>query len=270
MIIYKTTNLINGKFYIGKDEKNNPNYFGSGLNLKKAILKYGIENFQKEILETCLTRDELNEREKYWINELSGTTIGYNIAEGGSGGDTYSNNPKLSEIVKKLSGENNHFFNKNHSIISREKMSKSQKGKVPWNKGKTKVYSEETKEKMRKARVIFSGDNASNFIKIDKDELLLILEKNSIKETAKYFDVSISCIRKKIKLFDINYSLIKNNKVIVSHNYYEINESLFLKVLEDRKSFKLSIEELAKKYSIGVNKLRKEFKKRNILIKRIK
>ena len=42
MIIYKTTNLINGKFYIGKDSKNDPNYLGSGKILKKAFKKYGI------------------------------------------------------------------------------------------------------------------------------------------------------------------------------------------------------------------------------------
>lgn len=51
MVIYKTTNLVNEKFYVGKDIKNNPNYLGSGLILKNAINKYGIENFKKEILE---------------------------------------------------------------------------------------------------------------------------------------------------------------------------------------------------------------------------
>ena len=42
MIVYKTTNLINGKIYIGKDMKNNPNYLGSGTILRRAIKKYGI------------------------------------------------------------------------------------------------------------------------------------------------------------------------------------------------------------------------------------
>ena len=46
MIIYRTTNLINQKFYVGKDTHNNPNYYGSGKRLKLAIKKYGIENFQ--------------------------------------------------------------------------------------------------------------------------------------------------------------------------------------------------------------------------------
>ena len=50
MIVYKTTNLINGKVYIGKDRKNNPSYLGSGILLQKAIRKYGSDNFKKETL----------------------------------------------------------------------------------------------------------------------------------------------------------------------------------------------------------------------------
>ena len=51
MIIYKTTNLINKKIYIGQDTKNNPNYLGSGKYFKYALKKYGKENFSKEIIE---------------------------------------------------------------------------------------------------------------------------------------------------------------------------------------------------------------------------
>ena len=47
MIIYKTTNLVNKKIYIGQDSKNNPEYLGSGAIVKKAIKKYGKENFKK-------------------------------------------------------------------------------------------------------------------------------------------------------------------------------------------------------------------------------
>ena len=68
MVIYKTTNLVNGKQYIGKDVGNKPTYLGSGLILKKAIQKYGKESFKKEILEVCSSPDELIEREEYWLN----------------------------------------------------------------------------------------------------------------------------------------------------------------------------------------------------------
>jgi group I intron endonuclease len=82
VIIYKTTNLINGKIYIGKDSHNNPNYIGSGKIIKYAIKKYGIENFSKEILEYC-TMDNIDEREIYWIKKFDSINNGYNISPGG-------------------------------------------------------------------------------------------------------------------------------------------------------------------------------------------
>ena len=99
MIIYKTTNLINGNFYIGQDSKNNPNYLGSGLLLNRAIEKYGRKNFVKEIVEQCKSKQQLNEREIFWILELKPL---YNIASGGSGGDTISNHPDRVSIIDKL------------------------------------------------------------------------------------------------------------------------------------------------------------------------
>ena len=100
MIIYKTINLINSKFYIGKDSKNNPEYLGSGLNLQRAIKKYGKENFEKIILEYCETNEQLCVREKHWIKETKAQELGYNIADGGHGGSTYT-----EETRKRISQE---------------------------------------------------------------------------------------------------------------------------------------------------------------------
>jgi group I intron endonuclease len=99
MIIYKTTNLINGKFYIGQDSKNNPNYLGSGMLLNAAIKKYGRLNFHKDIIEHCATKQILNEREIFWITKLNPI---YNIAKGGNGGDTLTNHPNYDLIIEKL------------------------------------------------------------------------------------------------------------------------------------------------------------------------
>ena len=87
MIIYKTTNLINNKIYIGKDCKNKPSYYGSGILIKRAIKKYGKENFKKETLEVC-NKDNICEREIFWISELNSQDIkiGYNICNGGESG----------------------------------------------------------------------------------------------------------------------------------------------------------------------------------------
>lgn len=88
MYIYKTTNLINNKIYIGlstKEIEKSTNYFGSGKNITAAISRYGKENFTKEILFECDTLEVLKEEEKAFILKYNSTdrTIGYNISPGG-------------------------------------------------------------------------------------------------------------------------------------------------------------------------------------------
>lgn len=175
MIIYKTTNLINGRFYVGQDKYNNPNYYGSGKILKQSFKKYGKENFTKEILEYCSSLEYLNKREIYWINILNAQErgVGYNISKGGSGGDTISNNPnkdiicqnhsewmkennptrgrKRSEeeiekgrisYVGKYKGENNPMFGKPRSEETKQKIREKALGRIP---------SEETRKKISKS-----------------------------------------------------------------------------------------------------------------------
>ncbi len=90
--IYKTTNLINGKFYIGMHSTSNINdkYIGSGTRLKYAIRKYGITNFKLEIIEWCENREELIKREKEIINEhhIKDKNC-YNLKYGGLGGGKF-------------------------------------------------------------------------------------------------------------------------------------------------------------------------------------
>jgi hypothetical protein len=89
MYIYKITNTINGRWYIGKTNGRDPSYMGSGKLLKQAYAKYGQENFIKEVLESCATDQELNLREQHWIATTNAIqdSMSYNLAEGGSGGD---------------------------------------------------------------------------------------------------------------------------------------------------------------------------------------
>lgn len=92
MYVYKTTNLITGKIYVGKRvyrKKDDAWYLGSGIYLKRSIKKHGRENFTKEILEWCENRELLSEREIYWINYFNSTNpeIGYNLSLGGEGGN---------------------------------------------------------------------------------------------------------------------------------------------------------------------------------------
>jgi len=144
MIIYKTTNLINEKIYIGKDKHNNPSYYGSGKLLILAIKKYGKHNFKKEIIEECHSLEELNKSEIYWIEKLDATNkeIGYNLLKGGDGGAIFGR--VLSEETKqKISNSL-----KGHIVLqdTRTLIKQNNKG-VSRNKGK-KVL-DETKEKLR-------------------------------------------------------------------------------------------------------------------------
>lgn len=70
-LIYKITNLTNNKVYIGKHETENKNddYFGSGKLIRKAIKKYGMNNFKKEILFECHSKEEMDQKEKEIVNE---------------------------------------------------------------------------------------------------------------------------------------------------------------------------------------------------------
>ena len=89
-IVYKILNKVNGKFYIGchKTSDINDDYMGSGLLIKRAIAKYGLENFEKEILVVCETAEDMfsKERELVEIGPHS-----YNLNEGGHGGFSYIN-----------------------------------------------------------------------------------------------------------------------------------------------------------------------------------
>ena len=95
---YKITNNLNGKYYLGrrsyKDEIiESDTYFGSSKILKRAISKYGIENFTKVILEEFETYEELVEAEKRLITaDVVADPNCYNLALGGWGGYTYYEN----------------------------------------------------------------------------------------------------------------------------------------------------------------------------------
>lgn len=73
--IYRTINLVNGKMYIGrrkcKDEDSDNRYLGSSPHLNNAILKYGRENFSREILEYCEDEEQLTEREVYYLKKFN-------------------------------------------------------------------------------------------------------------------------------------------------------------------------------------------------------
>jgi len=151
MVIYKTVNQINGKWYIGKDAKNYYGYLGSGTAILSAIKKYGKENFKKEILEECETLEQLSQREAIWIEQTDAVNdkMSYNLVSGGQGGNLskfvknfrngWSKDRLPADIEKlrtliseKVSGYKNGMYNKTHTDEAKDKLRNSHLGiKLP-------------------------------------------------------------------------------------------------------------------------------------------
>lgn len=112
-IIYKTTNKINGKIYVGLHSTDNleDGYLGSGWVLKQAIKKHGRDNFTREILLVLTSRDEAREIEAMLVDEIFANRHDtYNLEIGGMGVEDQwgENNPmygKVAPNAKKLLAE---------------------------------------------------------------------------------------------------------------------------------------------------------------------
>jgi len=98
-LIYKITNNINGKHYIGchKTSDKNDGYMGSGKLIVRAIKKYGIENFSKEIIVECSNSAEMFSKEKELVILCAES---YNLKSGGAGGFDFINGDEILRIAK--------------------------------------------------------------------------------------------------------------------------------------------------------------------------
>ena len=103
-LIYKITNNLDNKIYVGKHktEDKNDDYFGSGLLLGRAVEKHGKENFKKEILFECSSVEEMNQKEADIVDEdFIARNDTYNIKLGGQGGFDYINKNDIRSIRPK-------------------------------------------------------------------------------------------------------------------------------------------------------------------------
>jgi hypothetical protein len=197
--VYKTTNLINNKYYIGVHSTDDldDGYFGSGKLLKRALKKYSKENFKREIIYFCESMDAALEKEKEIVNlEFVKCESNYNVAIGGSGGGLF--------------GEDNPFFGKRHSEETKEiiraknsgkictdemrlKISKGLKDSEKWNLAmsdpnrgnriskslkaseshKNAMASKEVREKISHSKMIYWEDHPEARIKISETQLEL-------------------------------------------------------------------------------------------------
>lgn len=187
MIIYKITNKINGKIYVGQTinslQRRIAHYRGETDDrpIVNALQKYGMNNFIFEIIDKAASIEDLNEKEIFWIKKLNSTdrSIGYNIREGGA------NSPLSPETKLKLSiqrtGEQNPFYGKHHSSDFCEKKSKLMIGKNNVMFGEN--HTDDTKQLIRESRKDYVGENHPRWGATLTDET-----KSKISESLKIFN----------------------------------------------------------------------------------
>ena len=179
--IYRTTNQINNKFYVGMHSTDNleDGYFGSGKRLGYSIRKYGLENHKFEILEFLPSREELKKREAEVVNEeFLADPFCMNLKFGGEGGWDHTKNMDLTSRAKTLNNIRSEKIKTdpefaeivsqsakaayNSALHDIEKMMKIKEEKHgSSNCWLGKRHTEKSKEKMRKTKNL--GENNSQF-----------------------------------------------------------------------------------------------------------
>lgn len=214
MFIYKITNLINGKIYIGQTTKSVQSRWrkhckksSNGCSaIHNAIMKYGKDNFAIESVDTASNIEELNKKEKYWISSLNSIyPTGYNLRLGGDNSlhnETTILKQSLAKIGTKnpMYGKNVHDFMTNEEILIKNKnISLAKKGvKNPKTaqvlKGRTKESHEYLAKMAEKKKMQNLGEKNPNAKKITVNGIIY----NTMKDASIKTGLSMFKLRKLI------------------------------------------------------------------------
>lgn len=230
--IYKITNLIDNKIYVGSTitgfinrykshyEKLRTNNHKGYPYLQNAVNKYGIENFEFEIIEIC-SRDLILERERYWIAILNSIENGYNL----------NPNPVESPFANKEIRTKAAKTLKENYRLGKIKPNNTafKKGGIPWNKGLKIEDSSYLKvpKKKKGSRVNFSKTMKEKNISID----VFDYDMNFIKTYRYYIDIQKDEELKK-------YMILRNPKGRNGHDPYILQNVNILKSVKTGKSYK--------------------------------
>lgn len=223
MVIYKYKNNINGKIYIGQTcnfTKRKKQHLRSSVNIyddyliHKAIRKYGIENFSIDILEYCQSKEELNEREMFYIElyKSFAKESGYNLTKGGAGMLGKRHSKEFIEKMRQKMIGNQNTKGRKLSDEHRAKLSKAGFGKKCPSRGRKKTDEEKKimSEKM-KGR-IFSKEhrNKINIKNYESRDKTIYKFKNI--NTGEIIEISPYDFSKQYNVDRSDVSKLKNKK----------------------------------------------------------
>ncbi len=197
MIVYKCTNKVNGKSYIGctifdLHHRINRHVLlakrGGGYAFHNAIRKYGIESFDIGILHECQTSEEMLSLEVESIAKFNTFECGYNLTKGGD--IPTLNKPTSSETKSKISktlksinlGGSNHY---------RTGTKRNSAERLSMSKGRTGKYTGEANHKSRRIKVYFDSSDSKEYISVKQASDELGINNNTMRTlttTGKYSD----------------------------------------------------------------------------------
>ncbi len=251
MVVYKITNTITKKIYVGQTtktieerwKKHLKSIFYDNLqtNLAKAVRHYGKNNFKIEILEKCKTKKELLEKEQFWIKKLNAIDKGYNMTPGGEGNNTYiaKTEKDMKKIKSKLSNSKLGDLNpmakeikakniETYEILYFTSLSEAQ---VFFNMNNHKFISDRINKKIKQPfrnKWLFAHKN-EDFIedyknggKGNKKRICIKIINTLTKETFSFKSINEAKKELKLSFKNINFSKSPN---IINYKHYTIIKS---------------------------------------------
>jgi len=268
--VYKIKNIINNKIYIGCHRTKNldDNYMGSGLLIRRAIEKYGIENFKKEYIEIFDNEEDMFKMESALVNEdFVKDESTYNLKEGGCGGWSYVNEHRdvsylhsdehrqrlYKQGIKVKELMSNDEYKKEFSVKVKNGVQKNIKIRGTFNTWEGRKHTEESKRKIGNANSINQlGTNNSMYnhtyvsnvdskmcICISNDELEDYISDGWIHKRVLDWDLFFDKKRKK--------EIADHNKKIKRENDEELRRLFYIKLYEKYKESGLTISAFCRK-----------------------
>jgi len=191
-IIYKTTNKLNGRFYIGMHSTENieDGYLGSGRRIKAELNKYGKENFVREILECLPSREALEQREAEIVCEtLLKDPLCLNLKNGGEGGGKIWSEEHRKNFISSSRTSNLKGSQKARDIAKRSKETRKERenGKGGGALFKNKKHTEEAKAKIGAKNSQMTGEKNSQFstVWVSRDGLTIKIKNTDLEQYLK-------------------------------------------------------------------------------------